>query len=93
MLSHLLATVPGEWLINFLRHIAVVLGEGVGDRLGILASDLYQRNVARLTVPQGSQADCFSAEQGAHFPEYPGAARLSALAGRSLSDAASMILP
>ena len=45
MVGHLLATVPCQGTVEFLRQLLRLLDQGIDHRLGILAVDLGQHHV------------------------------------------------
>ena len=68
MVGHLGSTIPGQRFVEFLRQLASVLDECIDDRLGILAGDLHQHHVARLTFDEGRNLAAPAAAQQITFP-------------------------
>src|SRR3546814_18176263 len=52
VISHFLASVPGERLIEFPWELSGMFDQPIDHRLGILASALHQHDVSRMTPHQ-----------------------------------------
>lgn len=68
MLRHLVAPIPRQRFVEFLRQLARMLDQRIDDRLGIFASDFHQHHIARLTFNQGGDLAIRIAEQKIPFP-------------------------
>src|SRR5664279_1146439 len=66
--GHLLASIPGERLVHFLGELPCVLDERIDDRLRVLARNLDQHHVSRLTFHQRCDLAAATAEHQISFP-------------------------
>src|SRR5262249_58419217 len=92
VVSHLLASIPGQRAAQLLGQFAHVFTERRYYSRRVLARDFEKHHKARMALDQRRDVVLFAPERRSPS-QWPGTARSSASAGRSRMEAASTICP